>query len=589
MSDPTDEQRPPVLHVHPVQAKVQISPDQSVLQALQEHGIFLESPCDGQGICGQCTIRVHPAQAVPPTPHAHISEQDSEEGIRLACQCFPDQDVDIYLPPTYRMQAQSRVQEDPILMGSALDFGHIDPAVRLVHARDRVWLERDEDMEAALLGPDWKDGGSATGLAVDLGTTTIVLSLICLQTGRELASSGRLNPQVSYGHDVLTRIQKGSTPEGLDLLASSVHEVIKDMIDEVCTQAGRSPQEILDIVIGGNTTMLQLCARVDPAPLGHMPFEVGLASGCSYPASTFGFELNSLARVYVPPITHAFVGSDISAGLMAVPHFFASKGNMLFLDVGTNGEMGVQHNQTRMVTSTAAGPAFEGAGLSSGMRATQGAIQAVSFDGRDLQLEVIGNVPPVGLCGSGLLDLLHTLLELEIIDSSGRLRSCDQVSGLSPELRARRIVRQGKAAFDLGNGVGLTQEDIRQVQLAKGAVRTGIDLLLDAVGLTPAELDQIVISGGFGNVLRPANLEAVGMLPPHTAPKVVFAGNTSQTGCIRLLLSRSLRRRLEEDMKQVKHVALAQDTAFMDLFVNNLEFPQPEQVMDNQLAACKEC
>ncbi|WP_161635148.1 ASKHA domain-containing protein [Desulfovermiculus halophilus] len=564
------------IRVHPVGTTVQGQKGLTVRQILAEQGIYVDSPCDGQGICGQCKIRVQPSRAAPETPHANISAQEAQDGIRLACQLVPDDDLQVYLPPTYRLDARKTSDEGTILLGRSQTDGRIQPAVQVEEDDGRYWLRHAEEAGRRHPLSQWAADMAPKGLALDLGTTTLAASLICLETGRELASAGRLNPQVDYGHDVLTRIQRASSTEGLELLASAVQTAIRDLVREICEQAGAQPMEILDAVIGGNTTMVQICAREDPSPLGQLPFTVGLASGCSHPASRFGLGIHPQGTAYVPPILHAFVGSDISAGLVAVQGFFGAGDKILFLDVGTNGEMGVSTGQVRLLTSTAAGPAFEGSGLRSGMRAAAGAIQEVSFDGRDLVLQAIGNGHgPLGICGSGLLDLVHTLLGIGVLDPSGRLRTKEELTEPSTEVLSRLQSLDGKAAVSLADGVWLTQGDVRQLQLAKGAIRTGIDFLLDQAGLESRDLDRVVVGGGFGNVLRPASLEGVGMLPPETADKVVFAGNTSQLGCARLLVSTPVRRRLEEDMAGVEHIGLAQDAGFMDAFVANMEFPEP--------------
>jgi uncharacterized 2Fe-2S/4Fe-4S cluster protein (DUF4445 family) len=552
----------------------------TIRQALQEQGIYVDSPCDGQGVCGQCKIRVEPAEAVPETLHANISTEEAQAGIRLACQAIPEDDIQVFLPPTYRLDAQQAPVDETILINKYRAEGNIQPAVQVREADGRFWFSHTLTPSQEYPLQDWTFKESPKGLALDLGTTTLAASLVCLSTGRELASAGRLNPQIDYGHDVLTRIHRASDPEGLDLLASSVQSGIQELIRKICIQAGVRPEHILDAVIGGNTTMLQICAREDPSPLGQLPFTVGLASGCSYPAARFGLNVHPQAKVYIPPIAHAFVGSDISAGLVAIQGFFETADTMLFLDVGTNGEMGVSTGNVRVLTSTAAGPAFEGSGLRSGMRAAPGAIQAVSYDGNDLQLQIIGpkDQDAHGICGSGLLDLVHTLLETGVLDPSGRLLTREELLDLPQAVVSRVQKLDGKAALQLTDSVWLTQGDIRQLQLAKGAVRTGIDFLLHKAGLDSRDLQRVVVGGGFGNVLRPASLEGVGMLPPGTGEKVLFAGNTSQLGCVRLLLSTAVRKKLEQDMAGVEHIGLAQDAAFMDAFVQNMVFPEPESL-----------
>jgi uncharacterized 2Fe-2S/4Fe-4S cluster protein (DUF4445 family) len=329
----------------------------------------------------------------------------------------------------------------------------------------------------------------------------------------------------------------------------------------------------LDVTIGGNTTMLQLLASIDPSPLGHVPFTVGIEGGISYPVRQFGLKVNPAARVYIPPVVHAFIGTDISAGLLMSEGFFEDDESLLYIDIGTNGEMGLNCFGSRVMTSTAAGPAFEGMGLSSGMRASVGAIEEVSTNGSSLEIKTIGDAPVKGICGSGLIDLIASLLRLKVISPNGRMRHESEKEGLSPLVASRLEDVQGQSAFKLGEGVYLTQKDIRQVQLAKGAIRAAIDILLQETHCTAETLNKIVIAGGFGFSLNPQNLESLGVIPPGTQDKVRFAGNTSRSGCAWLLTDLSYRRFLEQRMQGLEHIPIAQKPEFMDRYIESMDFP----------------
>ena len=564
----------PKLYVDPLDVSIPFEKGETVRDILQREGIFIESPCDGKGICGKCGVWVKNGQDVPETEHDNITPEQAANGLRLSCLLTPELDLRIELPVDFSLDAKRLRQAQRILEGERLSWSRVVPAVGLRKAKGKYWLSY-QDQETITPLDSWKDGFTPKGLAIDLGTTSMVVSLLSLQSGEELATSSSLNPQVKFGHDIMTRIQHASTQEGLTALSRIVRDGLNELIEQVCLDSQSDAGEILDVVVGGNTTMLQLAAAIDPAPLGRVPFTVGIQGAASYPASRFGLRINPAARVYVPPIVHAFVGTDISAGLLMSEGFFDDQQILLFMDIGTNGEMGLNLRGRRLMTSTAAGPAFEGAGLSSGMRASFGAVETVSTDGGTLKLETVGKAPIRGICGSGLMDLIAVLLQLGVIDVSGRMLHPEKTGQLPEAIRERVEFLCDQPAFRLEEGVYLTQRDVRQVQLAKAAVRAAMEGILQEAGSESGALDRIVIAGGFGFSLNPENLEAIGMLPPGTKEKVVFAGNTSRSGCAWLLVDTSYRRFLEEKIQAVTHVSIAERSDFMDLFVQRMHFPKP--------------
>ena len=559
----------PTLCVDPLNLSLPFTPGETVLEILQRAGILIESPCGGQGVCGQCGIRVQEPESVPETPHENIADADGAGGLRLACRLKPIRDLRVHLLDDYRTEAQTLQAKSFVFEGGPLSASSLSPAVHLEFRNQAYWLsyEGRSDWEKLEV---WEEGLSPKGLAIDLGTTTLVVSLLCLQSGEELATASGLNPQIAFGHDVMTRIHHGSSPEGLDVLSGAIQEALNELIFEVCAQSGAQPMEILDGVLGGNTCMLQLLAGIDPFPLGRDPFQVSIQGGISYSALAFGLKTNPGARIYLPPVLHAFVGTDISAGLLNCEGIFDDGAKVLFLDVGTNGEMVLNIQGRRLATSTAAGPVFEGAGLTSGMRAGDGAVEAVCFADGDLRLSSIGEGPIKGVCGSGLMDLVAVLGRLGVLEPSGRMLEPSEKEKVPEKIRKRLLVLSDIPAFALAPGVYFTQRDVRQVQLAKGAVRAGIDLLLQEAGCAPERVDRIVIGGGFGHFLRPSSLEAIGLIPPETGRKIVFAGNPSRNGCARLLLDTSSRNFLEEHMQAVEHISIAELPAFMEVFLKSM-------------------
>lgn len=418
---------------------------------------------------------------------------------------------------------------------------------------------------------------SPLGLAIDLGTTTVVASLVSLSAGQVLSTRAILNPQVRFGHDVITRIEMGSSADGLAALADTIRRGLNQLAVETCAEACRDPRSIREVVIGGNTTMLQLAAKIDPEPLGKVPFTVGIKGGNYYGPEMFGLSVDPECRVYVPPVFHAFAGSDVSAGLFASDGFFEGRASTLFLDVGTNGELALSARGQQVTTSTAAGPAFEGMGLSCGMIAQPGAIEAAWIDGDRLQIQTVDGAPAVGICGSGVVDLVAALYQLGVIDQTGAMCWPDETEALPSGLarRVEEIVGSDNAdtiaAFRVADDVYLTQEDVRQVQLAKAAVQTAIEMLLEEIDISSA--DRTILAGGFGQTLRPESMGTIGMLPAQLWRRASPAGNTSLQGCVAMLGHEGQRQQLEKQTGRVLHLMLAERPDYMDRYVENIGFP----------------
>ena len=553
------------LTILPFKKKVGIRTDETVMQVLRRGGYEIEGPCNGQGICGKCRIRVENPADVPQTPHRRISETEArEKGIRLACRLIPPGDITVHLPDDFSVDAR-------ILEGEHLDGIELKPAAVVVSRKDAYWLQyAGEDSEVIL--QKWGPQFSAKGLAIDIGTTTLVVTLFCLVTGKELSTASSINPQTKFGHDILSRIQKGSTAEGLAEVAGVVRKELNRLVQAACKKSNAVVDEILDVVIGGNTTMLTLVAAINPEPLGRLPFTVDIKAGVSYAAKDFGLDINPAGRVYVPPIVHAFIGSDITAGVLACGCLEKKKPS-LFVDVGTNGEMGINNDGRFIVASTAAGPAFEGMGVSCGIRAVPGAVEAAYFDGETIDIKTIDTQPARGICGSGIIDIASSLLKAGIVDSSGRMKTPEQKEGLQVPVAERLLLIEDQPVFNIADGVFFTQADIRQVQLAKGAIRTGIDMLMSEANLTAEDLEDITLAGAFGYHLRPDSLATIGLIPQKLSRKVRFAGNTSKTGCAMMLINAPLRGYLEKQVLGVEHLPLAEKISFQDLFIENLNFP----------------
>jgi len=548
------------LTLMPIARTVEVESGTALLDAIRKAGVEISSPCGGQHLCGKCKVRLDNQAQVEQTTSGHLTPEELSQGIRLACEVVVEEDMRIFLLEDFTRDAR-------ILEGELLNQAQPSPAVRIKKHRSTYQFYYGNRPPVDL--EKWPADHAPKGVALDVGTTTLVATLMDLQTGRELATASSLNPQQQYGYDVMTRIHMASTRQGLSQLRSTIADALNGLCRQLCKASYSQPEEIVDAVVGGNTTMLQIAAGIDPSPLGVLPFNVGIDNGRTYPANRFGLMLNSAARVYVPPVAHAFVGSDISAGLLSID-FFKQDSSLLFIDIGTNGEMALCADGITIVTSTAAGPAFEGMGISHGMRAAPGAIETVWADEKFLSIRTIDDQPAKGICGSGLMDLMACLIRQQAIDSGGRLNNPADSDKTKGPLSERYGSFDGTAAIMLTDKIAFTQKDIRQFQLAKGAVQTGIEMLLSNAGMSADRLEKIVIAGGFGYHLREENLRTIGFIPKAFSGHVEFAGNTCRTGCALMLTDVTTRGFLQDQMKRVNHISIAESPDFQTRFIHNL-------------------
>ncbi|OHB66235.1 MAG: hypothetical protein A2V70_04940 [Planctomycetes bacterium RBG_13_63_9] len=595
-----------------------------LLEAAASAGIVVDQPCGGEGLCGKCRVKVL-AGACPPTPAEcqTLAPEEIEAGWRLACQTCLCQEATVLVPETSLLDARSKILTDlpdrspvaddppihkryvelppPSRDDDAADLTRLKNAVgplradlevlrvlprrlRLASFRGTVVLADSTEMDCPRL-IDFEPGNTEAetfAVAVDLGTTTLVAALLDLNTAGELAVVSRLNPQTRFGDDVLSRIlHVRQTPGGLRQLQQTIATAVDEMIGELAHRQQIPRERIYDLTFSGNTTMQQLLSGIDPSSLGEVPFVPAVASGLVLPAAELGLHVHPHAHVYVLPVIGGFVGGDTVSGIMATA-LAEADGPSLLVDIGTNGEIVLLADGKLRAASTAAGPAFEGARISHGMRGSTGAIEKVTVDGR-LRINVIGDVPPVGLCGSGLIDLAAELLRHRALTPQGHLNSPEQLPGdLLPDLAGRVTEHDGKPAFLLapetetatGKPIVLTQQDVRELQLATGAIRAGITILLRRAGVEPAELQTVLIGGGFGNFIRRSNAQRIGLLPsavPHH--RIRYQGNTSLAGARLTALSQKARSMAEQLARRTEHVDLSSDPYFHTAFADAMIFP----------------
>jgi len=513
----------------------------TLLEAALKAGASIESPCHGAGVCGKCKVHVESAfrRNLKLFGSHSLPDAEAKAGYVLSCQAEVLGDVVASIPERN------------------------EKGLSILKSGQSIELPFE---------PSCKEG---YGLAVDIGTTTLVASLIDFKDGHEVDSRSALNPQAMHAGDVLSRIKIASKPEGLNTLYSEVSKEIDRMAGELAKQAKISTDLIFDAVYAGNTCMLHLAANESPASLGKLPFTPAIRGGNSISARLCGLgAFNKNATVHLAPVISGFVGGDITAGILATG-LDSLKGSTLFIDIGTNGEMILANNGHLLASSTAAGPAFEGMNISCGSRAVAGAIELYKIENGKAVVRTIGDAPPKSVCGTGLIDAVAALVKGGGVDKTGRLQE-----NASDPVIAKSIVRhEEKLAFRIAEGVLLLQKDIRQLQLAKAAVRTGIDLLIKNARLTPDKIDRALVAGSFGYHLRTSSLLEIGLLPEEFADKVDFVGNTSLSGAKLLLTNASSRAKLAALAASIEAISLAEDPNFQKAFVTAMQFPELKEVL----------
>lgn len=550
----------------PEGSSVRVPVGSTILEAARAAGITIDSPCNGAVVCGKCAVTLLPQdleKVVEKGAH-QLSPEERGRGQVLACAAEVHGDIAV------------QVAEGPSLKDLKIASQGESASVRLApHITKQFLPERGVTGVyggGSLLSEE--DGDTANesfGVVVDIGTTTLVVSLVDLTNGSEQASASALNPQSRHAQDVLSRIKIGSEERGLEELRSGVIGEINRLIDEVAqtTEIGRN--RIYEVIFSGNTCMLHLAAGVDPTSLGKYPYTSALDCAAWIPAQATGIDIAPGGLIYLPPIISGYIGADITAGLQAV-RLHESEETILFVDIGTNGEMALCRGGRLWATSTAAGPAFEGMNIRFGMRAGEGAIERCSVlpDG-SLEIRTIGGTEAVGICGSGLMDIVAELVAHKVVGKNGKFVKPDHPA-LSPKLAERLVERDGKPVFLLTDNVWLSQKDVRQVQLAKGAIRAGVEFLLREAAVPASELQQVLIAGSFGFHLTAESLTTIGLLPAATAGRIRFVGNTAKSGGEAFLLNHEVRREMSELVDQVQVVELANCADFDKVFVEALSF-----------------
>jgi len=427
---------------------------------------------------------------------------------------------------------------------------------------------------------------SVYGLALDVGTTTVVGVLMDISTGKDLAVASAVNGQTRYGHDVIARIKHSiEIDDGLAALQDAVKDTVNRIIMEVAFVANISPAEIYETTVVGNTTMSHLLLGISPRSLGHLPYVPVFSAALNVSAAELGFKVNPKANVHVLPNIAGFVGADTVGAILAAGFDEPDGRTRMLADIGTNCEIVLRHGDALYACSTPAGPAFEGAKIRHGMYAGDGAIEQIHLEEGDNPLnegdctyKVIGHKAPQGLCGSGLVDIGAELLRVGIVDLTGRMLPPEELPEELPQaLKNRVIERDGQIQFVIamaenGEPITLTQRDMRELQLAKAAIRTGIEVLLQHTGLSIDALDELCIAGGFGSYLNKDNAIRLGLIPDLPRNRIRIIGNAAIGGAKLALISQEMRRRAETVARQTRHLQIAETPDFQTQFMEAMLF-----------------
>jgi len=589
--------------------RVRVPAGVSVFDAASWNGIAIDSTCGGHGTCKKCKVRMLDG-AVPASPLdiRAFSPDELRGGWRLACRALAGADATVEVPPLatrpkaatvgvgrqviLRPAVQKRYLEltEPTLRDQATDLERVLAAIDDLELRVDLAVLRT--LGQVLRAADYRvtavvvddaliavEPGDTTarrfGIAFDLGTTTVVATLLDLSTGTPAAVDSVLNAQQPFGADVITRISATMLdPANLDRLAGLARDTLAGLASSVCQAGGVDPAEVYEVAVAGNATMTHLLLGIDPEPLGVAPFIMATRLYPEVLAADLGIAVHPRARAVVFPAFGAYVGGDITAGLLA-SGMDRDQRTRLFIDIGTNCEIVLGNADWLLATAAPAGPAFEGAAIRCGMRAADGAIEVVTMTPGTLELTVIGDAAPAGLCGSGLV-------RVGLLDSSGRLVPKEAAAALAPGL-ASRLTRIGDERVfvlhwlgevgDASNSVYLSQRDIRELQFAKAAIATGWHILLAEAGLTASDVQQVLLAGSFGSYLSPASAIRLGLVPPLPVLRVVSAGNVAGEGAKMALLSLRERAAGLALLEEVRYVELSDRADFNDQFVGQLAFP----------------
>lgn len=615
----------------PDKVEVEVAEGTPLVRALWQGGSAVETPCGGFGVCGKCKVRFVGGTVPLPTSDdlRHLPAQDLSDGWRLACRHRVIGDAQVMVPPESRpsiAQVLTTAVERQVVLEPAVrrlrvelpppstsdersDLRRLLEALREQHGlvlevqqvplgvvrqlsqvareadfRPFVVLFQDPDhpAETRLLAVQPDDTRPLLGIAFDIGTTTLVGYLIDLQSGEELSYAARLNPQVQYGDDVISRLTfVYHDPAGLKLLQHAVVRGLNEIIAGSCQSAGVDPHDILEVVAVGNTTMLHFLLGVNTNSIAVAPYVPVFSDLLSVEARQIGLRTHPSAMLTTLPCVAGYVGADTVA--VALTHLYDPEGETaLALDIGTNGEVVLRHGGRYYCTSAAAGPAFEGGRIYQGIRAEQGAVSQISVEGngdnRWLHVTTIGGGLPKGICGSGLIDAAACLLEIGAVNEAGRMNNDGEGEWWQShvtticEQKAFHLVAPESA--DVPEGIVLTQKDVRELQLAKGSIRAVMEVLLKEAGISWMDVRRLLVAGAFGMYVNLRSAQRIGLIPPLPLQRIEPVGNAAGAGAKIALRSTRERKRAQWLARQMKHIVMTGNPQYQEAYIEHLGFTE---------------
>ncbi len=596
-----------IVELQPIGRRAEIAPGETLLSAAQSVGVELQAVCGGVGTCGQCKVRLITGKLTAATLQEieKLGPELLAAGHCLACQAMPESHVTVEIPPesltsSQRVQIDGReiaVAVDPLIVPFDLAVDPSQPdilpqAIRLAAGPD-VQFDHDSLKQMTQIAEHFAGHIRAVvsressppalvsilpekshifGLAVDLGTTKLASYLVDLETGKTVAQRGWMNPQIAYGEDVISRISYASHGGGAaQRLQQRVIDTLNQMLREFCNDLSIAPEQIVEMVVAGNTAMHHFFAGLPVQQLGQAPYQPATTDPLHLPAHALGLHIAMRATSYTPPNIAGYVGGDHVAMLVGIDAGSLKSGPpFLAIDIGTNTELTLCAHGRLLTCSCASGPAFEGAHIRHGMRAAPGAIERVLFERGNFEIYTIDRRLPIGICGSGILDAIAALLDAGVLEARGNFRK-----------GAERVRQNGNGgefvlvnAENSGSGgeIVVTRQDISEIQFAKAAIRAGIEILLEVSGVDASALQQFIIAGAFGSYLDVQSAVRIGLFPRIPLGKFCQVGNAAGTGARQMLVSNSQRRLGEALAKQVQYVELANHPHFQDKFAQSLFF-----------------
>ncbi len=604
------------LDFEPIGKRIAVAPGTDLLDAARQAGIGLASVCGGEGTCGRCRVVIMSGNVTPPVDadRRFLSQLELSSGQRLACRCQVYSDVKVHVPKASlvtdqrlqvdgiarKMQIEAAVRAyeievpPPTLYDLRSDLDRVIDALETAHGYRRWWAEPAvvRTLPALARRTNWHltvyargselvgfeaPGRSPIGFAADLGTTKVAGYLVDLETGEELAATGVMNPQIGYGEDVISRMVYAlRNADGSAELARVIRETFNTIIVALAFQAGVAQEQIVEACIVGNTAMTHLLLELPVQQLSVSPFVAASSTALDIKARELQLDLAAGAYVHVLPCVGGFVGADhvamiLGSDLDRKPYVAVG------VDIGTNTEIALLKPNEKTLTSAscASGPAFEGAHIRDGMRAATGAIEAVRITDEGVQIKTIGDAPPVGVCGSGIVDAIAEMFRMGVINNRGRINR--EARGVHKNEKGYEFVLVPAEISGTGRPIVITQQDVNEIQLAKGAISSGLETLMAATHTPPEAIEEVIVAGAFGSYLNLDSALAIGLLPRLPKAKYVQVGNAAGVGAKMALLSLKERQRAQQITQRTGYIELTTQEGFNSRFAMSMLFPKKDQ------------